>query len=468
VQYGQKRPFEPPRDIEISDAQVFDKADLHMPRGGVITGQIVDELGEPMADAVVMAHREAWQSGRRRLTMAGHAARTNDLGQFRLFGLPLGEYYVSASLRTADMSALDVPDAETLQSGLPTTDYAPTYFPGTTSPADAQKVRIGLGQDGHGIDFPLRPVKLASVAGIVLDSEGAPLAGVIVTAIAGRTPPTGVTLSFTTLAEEDGSFTLAHVVPGEYKVQALSVSSGTDDTGTGRPYTEYGSVSVSVGSDPMRGVVIALRKDATARGRVVFEGAPPATALASVRVKTVAAAPESSLLVPPMAVAADGSFEVTGIAGPQLFALDGLPSGWSLKAVTLNNEDVTDRPVEFQPGEVVAGLRMVAAPVSGIYGTVTRSNGSPVRDGTVIIFAQDSQKWNLPTGRWVRGARSDDDGGFRVEDLPAGSYFAVAIDYAPQDQWGDPEFLERLKANATRVRISEGASETIPLKMRER
>ena len=92
VQFGQSRPFESGRPIELADKQVLDKADIFMPRGGVISGRIVDEFGEPVTDAMVSTMRQTWLNGRRRIQTTGRIAQTNDLGQFRLYGLPPGEY----------------------------------------------------------------------------------------------------------------------------------------------------------------------------------------------------------------------------------------------------------------------------------------------------------------------------------------------------------------------------------------
>ena len=76
---------------------MLDKADITMPRGSAISGRIVDEFGEPLADAQVSAMRSTWVNGKRRLQSTGRMAQTNDLGQYRIYGLPPGEYFVSAS-----------------------------------------------------------------------------------------------------------------------------------------------------------------------------------------------------------------------------------------------------------------------------------------------------------------------------------------------------------------------------------
>ena len=78
-----------------------------LPRGSVIAGRIVDEFGEPIADASVTAMRSAWSNGKRRLQPAGRAAQTNDLGQYRIFGLAPGDYYVSATFRGGEMAMLE-------------------------------------------------------------------------------------------------------------------------------------------------------------------------------------------------------------------------------------------------------------------------------------------------------------------------------------------------------------------------
>src|SRR5262245_40069076 len=103
MQYGQSRPFEPGRPIELTDGQLMDKADVALPRGSVLAGRVVDEFGEAVAEADVTAMRMQYQNGRRRLVPSGRNASTNDLGQFRLYGLPPGEYYVSATLRNMSM-----------------------------------------------------------------------------------------------------------------------------------------------------------------------------------------------------------------------------------------------------------------------------------------------------------------------------------------------------------------------------
>jgi hypothetical protein len=67
--------------------------------------------------------------------------------------------------------------------------------------------------------------------------------------------------------------------------------------------------------------------------------------------------------------------------------------------------------------------------------------------------------------RWISGARPDQEGRFKVRNMPAGSYYAAAVDYLEAGAWSDPELLERLKTNAKRFTLADGEVETLDLKM---
>ena len=52
--------------------------------------------------------------------------------------------------------------------------------------------------------------------------------------------------------------------------------------------------------------------------------------------------------------------------------------------------------------------------------------------------------------------------------MPAGSYYAIAVDYLPQGEWNNPETLERLKPSAQHFVLEDGEQKTLDLKMRRR
>src|SRR5438270_4673039 len=98
LSYGQRRPLQAGTPLQLADGQQLKGIDFRLPRGGAIAGRIFDEDGEPMPGAAVRVMRYQYQQGERRLAQAG-AGQTDDKGQYRVWGLTPGDYYVSAAGR---------------------------------------------------------------------------------------------------------------------------------------------------------------------------------------------------------------------------------------------------------------------------------------------------------------------------------------------------------------------------------
>ena len=75
--YGAKRAGRPGTQIQLEEGQKLDRAVINLPRGGVITGIVVDEHGEPAAGTQVRALRYVMRTGERSLTAigSGHGRR---------------------------------------------------------------------------------------------------------------------------------------------------------------------------------------------------------------------------------------------------------------------------------------------------------------------------------------------------------------------------------------------------------
>jgi hypothetical protein len=82
-----------------------------------------------------------------------------------------------------------------------------------------------------------------------------------------------------------------------------------------------------------------------------------------------------------------------------------------------------------------------------------------------VVFSDNPQHWTLPMSRWISGARPDQEGRFKIRNMPAGSYYAAAVDYLEAGAWSDPELLERLKTSASRFTLADGETQTLDLKI---
>jgi hypothetical protein len=493
VGYGQTRPFESGKPIDLAEGQVLDRADITMPKGSVIAGRILDEFGEPLTDASVSALRSTWSNGRRRLQATGRTALTNDLGQYRIYGLPPGEYYVSATLRgggVQEMMVMEMEAVAAVRTGLaaagsggepPRSGYAPTYYPGTPNGAEAQRLSVALGQEAQNTDFALVPVRLARISGTVIGSDGRPLAGVMVNAVPRSSSVTNVLFPSggTSRTDQSGNFTLNGVAPGEYTLNAQGAQTITSSeggrtmvftmrtmAGGGDGGSEFGSIPLSVAGDDLANVVIATSKGTSASGKVTYEGgsAPSRNTL-----RISAASPDAEgpmmLIGASSSVTAEGTFEIRGLAGPRLFRVTNMPAGWVLKAIRHNGTDITDEEVDVNPAQPITGLEVVLTTrTTEVSGTVKAGN-DPATDYTVVIFSDDPAKWAVPMTRHIASARPSQTGRFEIKNLPAGSYYAVALEYIPQGDWNDPEVLDRLRTRAERFSLDEGEVKTLDLRL---
>jgi protocatechuate 3,4-dioxygenase beta subunit len=487
VQYGQLRPFESGKAIDLVDGQLMDKADIAMPRGGVISGRIVDEFGEPIADAFVNAMRSAWVGGRRRLQATGRTATTNDLGQFRIYGLSPGEYYVSATFRGGEMMGMEF--AMAMSGGAagvgpigsnPSSGYAPTYFPGTPNGAEAQKIAVAAGQEAQNTDFSLLPVKLVKIAGTVISSDGKPVEGSMINAM----PRNGDGFSMMMMgnaarSDKNGNFTMSNLAPGDYILQSRSFTIMTSGGGDNMMVTariggdgaegETGYLPLTVGTEDLTGVVLMTSKGGTASGHLTFEGGAKPTALTGIHLSAQSADTDGGPMMGSggASVKPDATFTLNGLSGTRVIRPTNLPPGWMLKEVRVNGADVTDSGIEFKPGEAVSGLDIVlTSKLTEVKGAVTAAGSQPVKDYTLVVFSDNPDRWTAPSSRYIASARPDQEGRFQVKNLPAGGYYAIAVEYLPQGEWNDPEVLERLRPTATKFTLGEGESKVLDLKLR--
>jgi protocatechuate 3,4-dioxygenase beta subunit len=464
LQYGQRRPSESGTPIDIRDAQVLDRLVIGLPRGSVISGRITDEFGEPIANAVVTAMRYGYAGGVRRIIRAGGQNtrdNTDDQGQFRLFGLSPGEYYVTAAFRAGG--------GEVTDPAQDTTGFAPTYYPGASSAAEAQRVSVGLGQELSNVSFALVATKLVRISGTVMDSNGAPPSGgavMLVPAEGGSAGP-GMFQMGGGRIEASGRFRITNVAPGRYILQART---GRDGGAPGGRPNEFARQAISVGTEDLDGITLITSAGATVSGRVLTDtGAPPSVQPREISVGARAV----DLDAAPMPggqgnarVNDDWSFQLTGLIDSRLIRVNA-PQGWALESVMIGGEDVTDAPIPLSPGQRVTGVQVVLTDkLTDVSGMVADARGQPVLDAAVVIFPSDDRLWT-PQSRFVRVARPDQGGRYQIRGLPAhAGYLAVAVQELEDGQAGDPEFLASVRAAGTALSLNKGETKALDLRLR--
>lgn len=438
--HGQKKLTGQGQPIELADGQALQNVNFSLQRAGVIVGRVMDEFGEPVVDVQVMTMRQQFVAGERRfMPTGGRPVTTNDLGEYRLYGLPPGQYFVSATLRTAMMMG-DTDD----RSG-----YSPTYFPGTGNPMEAQRITVAPAQVVSGVNLTLLPVRTSRVSGKALDAEGRPMTGGMVMAM--ERGGFGMGVRSPAQIRPDGSFTLSGLPPGDYILR------------TGIPGVEQTVVMpITVNGSDISGVQLVAGRAATVRGRILIDSdvTPPPRA----SVFNVGAMSE----VPMMGggegkVNADFTFEISAVPGHNRITARA-QDDWRLHAVKLNGLDITDTSLDMPAGGVIDNVTIeMTKRVTDVSGRVLDDNDRALRDVWVVIFPQDPERFSY-VGRYLSAARPGVDDRYRVR-VPAGDYFIVALDDVEQNEWMDPDFLAPLRDRAARVTLGDGERKTLDLKL---
>jgi len=483
--YGQRRPRQPATPVEVVAGQHLQNLDLVLPAGSVITGHVVNENGAALPLATVRVLRYIYQQGQQQLVPVG-TDRTDDRGQYRVFGLEPGNYFVSASVphqllnpsggrlgpfvaggrRPFAQAGGGFVQAGPGGGGQDTDPlgYAPSYYPGVGNLSDASHVTVGLSAEVGGVDFAVQLVPTATVGGVVLQPDGSPATDVQVMLI----PDNGVPSRDSILGariQGGGAFEIRNVPPGSYTLRAATRGGrrgGRAGFG-GRPV--FASQRLDVDGYDVSGITLALTPGATLTGSVAFETTQgPPSGMARVRVTAVAVQSVQLLGTAEGRIDEDGAFEMQNVSGgPRLIRARGVPDGWTLKAVYLDGRDVTDTPLEFSGVTRADGFRLVLTDqVSRISGLVQDREREPLTDFTVVAFSLDDSLWQ-PQSRHVKAARPDQNARYEIEGLPAGSYLIAAVDTVQEGEWFDPRFLRQLRSGGVLVSLSDGEAKDLNL-----
>jgi hypothetical protein len=192
--------------------QTLDVATVSLQKTGAIAGRILDPSGEPLVDVNVKAMKPGGTA-----VASAAISRTNDLGEFRVFGLPPGEYIIVASPQPFGLDSLLASTALVLS----------TYYPGTADAATAQALMVGAGETVGGIEFRILTAPTFKVSGVVVDDRGRPIAGATIRLAGDSRASGGIAAGIIGDGRSDaaGKFSIGNVRSGAYYATATAPSS---------------------------------------------------------------------------------------------------------------------------------------------------------------------------------------------------------------------------------------------------
>jgi len=427
---------------------------FRMTLAAVLTGRINDEDGEPMASIQVVALRkptegemEDWPDSPSRgqdLLPAG-MAQTDDRGQYRIFGLKAGEYYIRVVDEFVPLTNLNLNGSEWEVRDALGSQYAPVYYPGVTQIGQAVPLVIRPGEEAH-IDLVLQHVKLVQVSGRVIGVDGKPATDVHVRLE--EVPAGDYSVFQSSDTDSKGEFKIKGVAPGSYVLQAEQYSSEEEGI---RQAIYQASQKIEVGNDNIDSITLALGRGATVPGRIEVSGA------GSVRFDRTSVQLFSNGDQSGGAwarVKKDGTFQLVDLPdGTLSFLMNGLEEGWYVKSARLGGDDLLANGLEVEKGEAGGTIQVVVSNAGAeLAGSVTQDD-KPMIGARVRVAPDPQTRYNRLR---IRTANTDQSGGFSFIGIAPGQYRVIA-------KASGPDREDAIASDPKSVSLSEHDHKTIEL-----
>jgi len=497
AEYGQKRMKGAGLPLIVS-GQAMTNLRLEMVPTGAISGRVTDPYGQPIAIADVFVLKSSYQEGRRILTQF-LSAKTDERGEFRVFWLTPGTYYLNVVVPDGTNQADLIINSDNINpatsiigvrtilrdvlsrpigTGAAENEaHVPVYYPSTTNPQQARPIEVRAGEDIRGIYITAGVVRTFHVRGVVSNFVAG--AGIQGQTRLIPTDPAWPPMQ-TPLDSNTGKFDYGRVVPGSYilyvQVRPPGATSPADAL--------WATMPLEVREQDVDNLTLVPRAGINLTGKVVLDGQPAGTLASLVGGLFLGMRPDPLVTQqapsPSTRVSPDGTFVLAGaIAGnyriyaPPLLSpnnpalLGGLPpsppglENSYVKSIRVGGADVLDSGVRLIPIEGLSMEIVLGTNAGSLEGRVTR-DGNPAADVTVGM---------LPNTFSARGYRTDmhrtiltdASGHFQLRGLPPGDYKVFAWEDADKDAIMDLDFVRGYEEKGTRIEIADGEKKIIEL-----
>jgi protocatechuate 3,4-dioxygenase beta subunit len=496
MEYGARTPNKPGLPLTLSPGQRMTDVVLQIMPAGTISGRVFDRDGEPMANVNVEALKYSYQEGQKVMNPVQNT-RTNDLGEYRLFWLQPGQYYVSATPPAGQRGALTNPapvagpgiggavgnagpgnrggrggggggprgGAPPAAAAAQSTDandeasegYVPVYYPGTTDAQSAAPINLPAGIVFSGVDLTVAAVHTLRVFGQAVNGlTGQPVRNADVMLIPAQRPANGGgggrgggrnPGNFRTRSINDqGGFEISGVVPGSYELVGML---------NDRNNRMSARVPIEIGSVDVHNVSVIMSPGFTLAGHLTIEGQQAGTGnqdLPRIRVTLRSDSPQMGGATPASPVMADGTFTLQQVGRDDYrLTVSGMPRNGYIKSARFGGTDVLGDGLRLERAPTIA-LEIVVGSNPGIAdGTVANEKQDPAANVTVVLIPDRRNRLDL-----YRTTSTDAMGHFHVEGVPPGDYKLFSWEDVETGAWQDPDFIRGVESRGKSIRINEG------------
>ena len=531
ARYGARSVDSPGVQLTFAPGDKKPGLDLKLIPQGVIVGRVLDQDGDPIANAQVTVARYGYSNGHRTLMpvsaitagagaptpaqtaaavqaiFGGGGQATDDQGVFRISNLPPGRYYVSADARgnRGIMGIIATAQGAAVEATSEPVSIV-TWYPNTADASGAAPVIVAAGSEVRGIDIRVRKARVYSIRGKVVDTAtGGPVSGAMVLVLPPNASEVNAAslLSNMTQSAADGGFEIRSLLPGTYSLQGLTIPGLAGLTASMAAGGRGGSapapaitmapkattrLDISVSASSVTGAVLQLADGAEIPGIVKMDEGNLKDVLAPAT--PVPPSPIPGLALPGPAnrairltsaegvdlaasrgqFADDGAFTITGVfPGKYFVTLGAMPQGTYVKSISFAGREIARAPLDLTAGAAGSLEIVLSAKAADVSGTVRSEKGDPLQGVPVTLWPKTPDRSRQDGG--IHTTNTDQNGSFKITGLAPGDYYVAAWDDIPEaglEQ--NPDFLARFQRDDTAVKLTENghASADAKLISRER
>lgn len=433
--------------VKLAPGQRLTGLEVKLEPLAIITGRVVDDQGEPVVSASVTAMLYRYVSGRRQL-MPGAGASTNDLGEYRIFGLQPGRYYIRALSRanapfqsgSEDRSANPQPEEAVV----------PTYFPGTPDMRAATQVEAAAGALVQNIDFRLLKLPAVRVRGRLMNLPAVTNLFIQVMLTANDEQGGALVDRKSTMAPQ-GQFEFQGVTAGRYTLTASATDKGK---------RFHGQQVVDVGSTNVDNASVALSAGFDQPGTIRLDSQAVVTPTGlSVSLQSV----DPDIPAPFAQASADGNFVLANVMPGRYLLNVSLRAGLYLKSAQLGEQDVLETPLDLTGGSAGALRILLGTSPGELSGAVTGQDLNPASGAWVVLIPEAAKRRAM--AQFYRQTTTSNAGRYSLSNVPPGRYKLFAWEQIENSAWMDPDVLKPVESKGIAVDVKEGGKETVDLKV---
>jgi Carboxypeptidase regulatory-like domain len=448
--YGQQTLSDPGAVLTLIPGQKVADLVFKLQRTAIVTGRVFDENGQ-LAEGVSIHVIHLMRRGAKKDYEETNAVTTNDLGEFRIFGLEPGHYLFAAVYDPWPWrEGLDPkPRGKLLKQGYPV-----IFYPNATDPSRAQSFTIVAGQELSSIDFQMQLTSMNTVSGKILTVPGNKKDGesVLIYLVPEGGAFSGISLNDLESHTRNGSFTIGRVPPGSYTLQGVYT-----DLEWRQPVWAQRKIEVN-GAD-LEGLTLSFVAGFPLRGHVIWEGGRPADTSGKPYVYLYST-DDSFRFLPSTDVKPDDTFVFRNMTdGEYLPAIRaGNDEDCFVKSARLGSVSVVDRKIQIPSGTDSTLEYVVSCRAAHLEGQVLTSDSLPAVGVYVALVPEE----RLPENRTIRSYdQTDQTGHFLLKGILPGNYKLFSWSHVEEGAWEDPEFLRPFEDNGVSVHLEQGDHKSV-------